>query len=67
MAMLLTLVLWALMAVVAYAVGIGLIPPGTFARVGDRIMAALWMGFVVVSNVWLALALVMPLTFWRTL
>ncbi|MDW8217978.1 MAG: hypothetical protein RML57_10330 [Acidobacteriota bacterium] len=65
--MLLTLVLWALMAVVAYAVGIGLIPPGTFARVGDRIMAALWVGFVVVSNAWLALALVMPLTFWRTL
>ncbi len=65
--MLLTLALWALMAGIAYAAGIGILSPSAVTRAGDRLMAALWIGFVVVSNCWLALALAMPLTFWRTL
>ncbi len=65
--MLLTLILWALMAALTYVVGSWLVPPRTFARSGDRILAALWVGFVIVSNIWLAFALFLPLTFWRTL
>lgn len=60
--MLLTLVLWMVMGLTAYAVGIGLVPPQALACAGDRHLAAVWVGFVVASNLWLALALVMPLT-----
>ncbi|MGQ9898617.1 MAG: LIC_10190 family membrane protein [Acidobacteriota bacterium] len=61
--MLLTLLLWMAMGLTAYVVGIGFVPPQAVARTGDRHLAAVWVGYVVVSNAWVALALVTPLTF----